>query len=151
MIEHKYVEDLYATYYSKREKKLNLDEFSTFVSFYPAVLIAKSDGKVDTEEWLFIKYLARFMSQAYAPELSEEEVAELEEKFQEELEYIVLNSDSIDNWDAQALSIIKTHIKHNPDFKEELLDIVQLFAEASDGVGSEEQEMIEKLKKEFNL
>jgi hypothetical protein len=62
------VPELYLEYTEARRLNLSYEQFSAFVTFYPALLVAHTDGTVDDKEWQFIRALADDLIRYFLPQ-----------------------------------------------------------------------------------
>jgi len=135
--------ELKASYEKEREHELTSEQFGSLVLFFPSLLIIASDGEVDDEEWVYVNYLSKFIADTFKDEIGEEERDELEARYLLELTFLVNN---LSTWEQPFLDALHDYISFNEAVKEDVEDILYLFAEASDGKSEEEEEKIEELK-----
>lgn len=140
--------ELFAEYRKISGSKLNNEQFSTLVMFFPALLVIASDGVIDQEEWIYVKYLSKFMTDTYKKEKTEQELAELNQAYYSELEFLI---DHLDVWEGRYVEALGKHLNEFPGQKETVMETLHLFAEASDGESEEEAEKIEELSKKLQL
>ncbi|KXX70180.1 hypothetical protein [Flammeovirga sp. SJP92] len=145
---HTNTEELYTRYNSLNNVELSREHFQTLFIYFPCLLIVASDGVVDDEEWVFVKYLAKFMAESYKSSLTRTELENLQKVYYNELEYLVNN---LEQWKDPFLDTLKGYLEQNDDEKDDILDILHLFADASDGVSDDEEEAIEEISKRLNL
>ncbi|MBD0403576.1 hypothetical protein [Flammeovirga sp. EKP202] len=145
---HTNTEELYTRYNSLNNVELSREHFQTLFIYFPCLLIVASDGVVDEEEWVFVKYLAKFMAEGYKNSLTRTELENLQKVYYNELEYLVNN---LDQWKDPFLDTLRSYLDQNDDEKDDILDILHLFADASDGVSDDEEEAIEEISKRLNL
>lgn len=143
-------ENLYKKYCAERSASLTDQQFGSLVMFFPALLVIMSDGVVDEEEWIYVKYLAKFISDTMKDEVAEEDLGALQEVYYKELEYLV-DPDHLERWKPEFLMVISEYVDGHPDVKEDIEDILYIFADASDGLSEEEEEQIELIKKELHI
>ena len=128
--------------------KLSEDQFEQLTLFFPGLLITASDGEIDEEEWVYIKYLARFTSSIFSDSLSKLELQDLQDSYFKEFKYLLEN---LDTWEQEFIETLKRHLEKNGEFKDTVLDALYLFAEASDGTSEEEEQAINSLTDMLNL
>jgi len=150
MQSHQKVESLYNAYLAAHQNTLTEEQFNSLLIFFPALLVVASDGVVDDEEWMYVKYLAKFMSDSfkYQGDVTESERKELEALFLENLKYLL---ESLDTWEEKFIDTLRDYLEDTPELKEDVLEILHLFAEASEGTSDEEQEVIDKLVQRLGL
>ena len=130
-------------YRKERSHSLTEEQFGSLVLFFPSLLIIASDGKVDDEEWLYVNYLAKFIADTFKNEISHEERDELETTYLKELKFLV---EDLEKWEPAFIEVLQDYISINESVKEDVEEILHLFAEASDGKSDEEEIKIEELK-----
>ncbi|EAY25114.1 hypothetical protein M23134_05884 [Microscilla marina ATCC 23134] len=143
------IRELYQLYFSERPATLDVHQFTLLVEFFPTVLVVLSDGVLDDKEKTYIKRLAAsvgniFMEDGYAPQKAKE----LAVIFGAEFEYLIHHQDE---WKDQFLSTLNAHLERFPEQKDNILDTIYLFAEASQDLQSPEKDMILFLKDALNL
>ncbi|OJJ20498.1 hypothetical protein BKI52_18755 [marine bacterium AO1-C] len=145
------VNELFQLYFKDRPANLDIHQFTLLVEFFPTALVVLCDGVLDEEEKIYINRLAKsvgniFREDGYSPQKAEE----LSKIFGEELEYLIHHQET---WKDDFLETLRTHLAHYPEQKDNILDTIYLFAEASkeDGLGVPEQTMISFLKDTLNL
>lgn len=139
---------LFEEYKKVSNSKLNSEQFSTLVMFFPALLIIASDGVIDQEEWIYVKYLSKFMADTYKKELTEQDLASLNQAYYDELEFLI---DNLDAWESRFVDSLGKHLNEFPGQKETVMETLHLFAEASDGESEEEADKIEELSQKLQL
>ena len=142
------ITSLKKSYELEREHRLTEEQFGSMVLFFPSLLIIASDGEIDAEEWVYVNYLAKFIADTFKNEISAIERDELEAQYLEELTYLTHN---LESWEQPFLHALQDYISFNEDVKEDVEDILYLFAEASDGKSEAEIIKIEELKERLNL
>ena len=141
--------ELYNKYVEASNTTLSKEHFDTLITYFPSLLIIVSDGVVDDEEWVYVKFLAKFMADAHKDDLSSTERDELEDTYFNELSFLL---DDVEVWEPDFLVALKKFLVHHPELKEDIVEILYMFSEASEG-DDEEAELakIEYLKEELNL
>ncbi|MDW7695794.1 hypothetical protein R9C00_24975 [Flammeovirgaceae bacterium SG7u.111] len=142
------IDKLYDTYRRVKVCKVNNEQFGTLVLFFPALLVVACDGVVDDEEWVYVKYLSKFIADTFKDQLSEEEIAALQESMFAELEFL---TKYLSDWEQKFLKVLKEYLAHNSHVKEDVVDILHMFAEASEGESDEEEAKIEELTNYLEL
>lgn len=139
---------LFEEYKKVNASKLSSEQFSTLVMFFPALLVIASDGVIDQEEWIYVKYLSKFMTDTYKKEKSEQELASLNQAYYKDLEFLI---DNLEDWEGRFVDALGKHLGEFPGQKETVMETLHLFAEASEGESDEEAEKIEELSKKLHL
>ncbi|MDA0195695.1 MAG: hypothetical protein O2887_09545 [Bacteroidetes bacterium] len=143
------IEKLYKEYKRIRPVKIDVQQFTYLVNLFPAMMVVMSDDVLDTTEWEAVKSLARAMAQSLPEEqLDPEEQEGLERVFVTEFRYLL---DNTERWKSKFLNVLSDLVKENNQNKEFVLESMYLFANASDGISSEEQAAINDLSKRLNL
>ena len=134
--------ELYIEYKKVSDTQLTEVQFGTLTLFFPSLLVIASDGVIDQDEWVYVKYLAKFISDTYKKELNDVELADLNQSYYKALEFLI---DHLDTWEDRFLDTLKSHLAENPHQKATVEEVLHLFAEASEGESEEEAEKIEEL------
>ena len=140
--------ELFNEYKKVSDSKLTDDQFNNLVMFFPALLVIASDGVIDQEEWIYVKYLSKFMADTYKKEIDQQQLAALNQDYYAELEFLI---DNLDAWEARFVDALQKHLHEFPGQKETVMETLHLFAEASEGESDEEAEKIEELSKKLHL
>ncbi len=143
------IPDLYVEYTEKRNLNLTYEQFSVFAMFYPALLIANTDGEVDEKEWGLLQSLANsLVSLSVRDNASSEEIVDWQELFFSEFQYLIGNFDA---WERKFIKSLKQHLNEKPQEKEAVLRVIYLLADASGGICEKESVMIEHLSRELGI
>ncbi|ANQ47481.1 hypothetical protein KMW28_15830 [Flammeovirga yaeyamensis] len=142
------INQLYKEYTDANNIEITEEKFNTLLMYFPCLLIVASDGVVDDEEWVFVKYLSKFMSDAYKSDLTRSELENLQKLYFQELEYLVK---TLDKWKDPFLDTLAIYLNENDIEKDDVLEILHLFADASDGVCEDEEEAIEEISDRLGL
>lgn len=137
------MDQLYSEYLKERNIKINRDQFIYIVNLLPALLVVLSDGIVDREEWTTVKKLAKILGNEFATEdlgLDKEENLTL--IYRSEFRYLLK---SREQWEEPFLDALRDYFVENESSKDFVLETMYLFANASDGISEEEDEIIVKL------
>ncbi len=142
-MELSHIQPLYESYVKASKSDMTKEEFDTLFLFFPSLLVIASDGVVDDEEWVYIKYLAKFMADTFKQEITAKERAQLEQDYFRELSYLL---EHLEDWEPRFIDRLREYLEGQNDAKEDVLDVLYLFAEASEGQSEEEIKKIEELK-----
>lgn len=142
------IRELYKHYQDVRKIQLSVDQFTSFLAFFPALLIAASDGIVDREEWLFCQQLAQGLGHSYREELNSEETTKLTLLYRQEFAYLLKH---LSHWEAPFLHTLENYFEDNCFAKKFVSQTIWLFADASEGVCEEEDTKMSYLCSRFNL
>lgn len=131
---------LYQAYSEAREIDLNVEQFTLFVEFFPAILVITSDGVFDQSEEEHLGRLVQSLANSFAEEgFNERKVEALKNTFIREYHYLI---DNIELWQEKYLQALGNHLAHYPESKSVVLNAMQIFARASEAKGNAEQETI---------
>jgi len=143
------VEKLYNQYKSERNIELNVEQFESFLAFFPALLVVASDGIVDKEEWLYCRKMASGLGNSFSEDsMSMDETKRLTEIYRSEFRYLL---DYLNQWEELFLDTLKKFLDENSYAKEFVNETAHLFAHASDGISAEERDTISILEKRLDL
>lgn len=143
------VPELYHEYTEARRLNLTYEQFSVFVTFYPALLIAHTDGTVDEQEWQLLRALADdLISISTRKGLCREEIKDLQLLFFNEFKYLICH---FDQWERKFIKTLKRHLVEKPEEKVAVMKVIYMLAGASDGICEKETVMIEHLTQELNI
>ncbi|AZQ63040.1 hypothetical protein EI427_12575 [Flammeovirga pectinis] len=145
---HLNTEELYKKYNASNQIELSRLHFQTLFTYFPCLLIVASDGIVDEEEWVFVKYLSKFMAEGYKSSLTRSELENLQKVYFNELEYLIK---TLEQWKDPFLDTLANYLEENDDEKEDILDILTLFAEASEGINDDEEKAIAEITERLKL
>ena len=140
--------DLYKDYKLSSGSQVEENHFGTLLMFFPSLLVVASDGVVDEEERVYVTYLAKFMSDTFKNEIAVEQRDVLEKNYLSDLDFLLEN---LSVWEPKFIQTLKSYLQTHEDAKEDIVDILYLFADASDGVSKEEEQKISELKKILDL
>ena len=142
------IEELYQQYQGVRQAPFSVDQFTSFLAFFPALLIAASDGIVDREEWHYCQRLAQGLGHSYKDELDAEETLKLTYLYRQEFVYLLQH---LTHWEAPFLDALENYFQHNRYAKKFVSQTAWLFADASNGVSAEEESKLSDLRQRFGL
>ncbi len=141
------IQQLFEDYSPVSPTNLDAEQFSTLLTFFPALLVIASDGVVDDDEWVYVRYLAKFMAENDQDTTGKQQ-EELQEKYFQELKYLL---DSLMNWEDKFIEALADYLTNFPEIKEDIEEILHMFAEASDGESEVEEETIASLTDRLGL
>ena len=142
------VRELYQQYQGERQVLLSVDQFTSFLAFFPALLVAASDGIVDREEWHYCQRLAQGLGGSYREELNAEETEKLTLLYRQEFAYLLQH---LSQWEELFLTTLEQYFRENLYAKKFVSQTAWLFAEASNGISTEEETKMSELCKRFGL
>lgn len=142
------VRELYQHYQDTRKVPFSVDQFTSFLAFFPALLVAASDGIVDREEWLYCQQLAQGLGHSYQDELDSEERNSLTLLYRQEFAYLLQH---LAHWEEPFLQTLEDYFQENRYAKKFVSQTAWLFADASNGVSADEETKMSYLCKRFGL
>ena len=143
------LEALYEEYTLARRIELTRDQFTTLATFFPALLIISTDGRVDEEEWDYVENLTNNFCDTFGKHgLSQQEIIDLKKLLVREVRYLQGN---FDTWERKFTKALKTHLAQHLDSRASVLDSIHRSAALSEGVTDKESIMVEYLLKELGM
>lgn len=143
------VNDLHEEYIETRKLKLNEEQFMAFVTYYPALLVANTDGVVDEKEWSLLQELSnRIVADTLPQNADKEEVKDYKQLFFNEFHYLIEN---LDQWDRKFMKALQQLLAQQPKRIATVAEVLYLLAKSSNGVCEKENTMIEYLRNELKL
>jgi tellurite resistance protein len=143
-----YIEQLHKVYCIDRNNSLTVDQFTSFLAFFPVLLVAAADGVVDENEWEYCRRLASSLAYSYSDELSEAEINQLTQAYQTEFSYLLTN---LKQWQERFLEALEEFFSINKYAKVFVAQTAWLVAAASDGVSQTEKMKMQELAERFSL
>ena len=145
------VDELFSEYSSSRANDLNVEQFTAILKLVPGLIIASSDGVMDSRELNLVNKFAGMMGDELIPD-NVEGVVEKEEKLMKdirtELQFIMKN---ISQWREKILDALAENIKNDKKQKEFVGEVMHLFASTSGGYSSEEEKKIDEMYERLSL
>lgn len=141
--------ELYEEYTEARKTGLKYEQFAAFVLYYPALLVARTDGEIDEQEWLTLQGLANQLVRETLPqEADADEQEDYRRLFFEEFRYL---TNEMDRWDRKFMKSLKYMLLQCPDAKQTVAATIYSLADASKGICEKESTMIEYLRGELGI
>ena len=139
------LDELFKDYGTKRSHNLSKDQFGSILKLIPALLVATSDGVMDSREWVLVDKLTRMMGDELIPD-DVENVVEKEEllmrSIRDEIGYIMR---TISTWQEAIIQAVKEEIKDTVRDQEFVEEAMFMFARTSADYSDEEEEKIDEL------
>jgi len=142
------IRQLYTDYTSVRNIELDEEQFSSYMAFIPAVMVAASDGIVDREEWNYTKKLSGGLGSSYSHERFQDETENLTLIYKGEFKYFIKHQEE---WEDRFLDALKDYFAKNEYAKKFVSETLYLFADASNGISQEEMDLINYLEMKLEL
>ncbi|MDJ1482385.1 hypothetical protein QNI16_17905 [Cytophagaceae bacterium YF14B1] len=141
--------ELHEEYQEVRKIKLSNEQFTAFITYYPALLVAKTDGEVDEKEWSLLQGLANhIVAETLPSNADKEEVKDYKELFFNEFKYLI---DNLDIWDRKFMKTLQKLLNQRPELIETVSGTLYALADVSKGVCEKENTMIEYLRSELKI
>lgn len=140
---------LYKEYLKCRFLNINFEQFVYLVTIFPSLIVLKSDGVVDKEEWDAIKAIVKIIARQTAnahPNYEEEENLNL--IYCAEIRHLLKNQDK---WENKFLIALKEHLLKDDEHLEFVQETMHLFAYASKGMCPEEKVAIKDLCHQLDI
>jgi hypothetical protein len=143
MILHPTVYNLYKNYQQHQPAELSPLLFETLLTFYPALAVVACDDIVDENEKEYITYMANFMARAHKEEIPlDYKLEKLEHCFYENMIFLAENNKI---WEKEFLQALHEYLQMYEEYKEIVYDVLQMFAESSDGMSKVEKKKIKEI------
>lgn len=142
------VHKLYLDYTKERNLELTEEQFGSFMAFFPALIVASSDGMVDKEEWMYCKKLASGLGYSFSDGDNEEAHENLTLIYRYEFRYLLKN---LDRWEKRFIKALKLYLLENNYAKEFINETIYMFASASQGISQEEMKKIKFFEQDLDL
>ena len=139
---------LYLKYKEARAISFNQEEFTSFLAFFPVLLVAASDGIVDRDEWLYCQKLAYGLGASFQKEESVAERDLLSRLYRKEFAFLLSH---LSAWEEEFLLALEDYFERHPYAKKFVTQTAYLFADASNGICEEEHTKMEYLCRRLRL
>ncbi|TAF35387.1 MAG: hypothetical protein EAZ57_05015 [Cytophagales bacterium] len=137
------ITQLYYQFKEETGSKLQENQFKTFVTFFPALLVVMADGQIDEDEWFYIENLAEFMARAHFDDSPSQDLRhEYTEMFLGELRHTL---EKLNGWEPLFLDALAEYLTIHPEYKEDIVELLEVFAESSEGISSTEQQKMDSI------
>jgi tellurite resistance protein len=138
---------IHEAYIRESKCELSYEQFITLLTFYPALLVVAVDGEIDYEEGIYVKHIAKFMANSHA--LSEHyQRTALEKQFYKNLMYLYEHANQ---WQGIFLQTLREYLREVPLLKENILEVMIMFADSSNGISQEEYDLIQSLAHQLGI
>lgn len=138
-----HISALFQKYKEHRPVPFTEEQFTSFLVFFPALMMAASDGIVDREEWSYCQKLAFGLVASFQEEGGKTGFNE-ELKRQYRREFIYLLS-RMEDWEEDFLQAVEEYFLQYPYAKKFVSQTIFLFADASNGICEDEENTMEYL------
>jgi len=132
-------------YASDEECLFDTDELVSMALTYPPILVACADGIMDNEERVVLATMARALGESDGDELTEE--LKYLERYASFVKLATIN----DADKSRLLELLGAHCSKDPEVSTLILNSIYNIAEASNGISSEEQNVIDEIKLKLNI
>jgi tellurite resistance protein len=145
------VDELFKEYGAARKHDLSNDQFTAILKIVPGLLIASSDGVMDSKELNLVNKFSKMMGDELIPD-DVEGATEKEEKLMKdirsELQFIMKNTST---WKEKILDALSENIQGDKKQKEFVGEIMHMFASTSGGYSKEEEKKIDEMYARLSL
>lgn len=135
------ISTLHQLYTQESKCRLDEEQFITLLTFYPAMLVVAADGEIDSEEIIYVKHIAKFMANSYG-ESQSPEIRLLENEFYTGLTFLY---EQQDQWKMPFLQVLYDYLKKIPLLKENIAEVMLMFADSSERVSEHESQVIREV------
>lgn len=142
------ISGLYQKYKEARALSLSQEQFTSFLAFFPVLLVAASDGIVDREEWFYCQKLAYGLGASYQEEDEPNDRQFLTQVYRKEFAFLLSN---LAEWEEEFLTALEGYFGHHSYAKKFVTQTAYLFADASNGICHEEHDKLAYLCRRFQL
>lgn len=142
------INGLYQKYKEARSISLSQEQFTSFLAFFPVLLVAASDGIVDREEWFYCQKLAYGLGASYQKEDKPDERQLLTQLYRKEFAFLLSN---LAVWEEEFLVALEGYFSQHPYAKKFVTQTAYLFADASNGISYEEHDKMAYLCRRLQL
>jgi hypothetical protein len=144
-----YLTRFFIHYQTASGTTLNREQFITLLTFFPTLLVVSADENIDDEEWIFVEHIAKAMADTFREELPDYEARmQLKDAFFNDLKFL---TEHIQVWKEQFLQILKKYLQELPDIADKVLDVLYLFADASDNTSEDEERIIKYIREQLGI
>ncbi|WP_250630834.1 hypothetical protein [Rhodoflexus caldus] len=144
-----YLTRFFIDYQAVSETKLNREQFITLLTFFPTLLVVGADENIDDEEWIFVEHIAKAMADTFREELPDYNARmQLKEHFFADLKFL---TEHMQAWKEPFLQTLKKYLQELPDIADEVLDVLYLFADASESTSEEEERVINNIREQLGI
>ncbi len=140
--------NLYEKYKKNRRTSFNQEQFTSFLAFFPALLMAASDGIVDREEWDYCRKLAFGLGDSFRETDDPEQHEALTQAYRKEFAYLLSH---LSAWEEEFLQALECFFWNYPYAKKFVTQTAYLFADASNGISVEEHNKMAYLCRRLQL
>ena len=102
---------LYQKYKEARAISLSQEQFTSFLAFFPVLLVAASDGIVDRDEWLYCQKLAYGLGASYQKEDNPDDRQLLTQLYRKEFAFLLSN---LSVWEEEFLLALEGYFGQHP-------------------------------------
>ncbi|MEM6298358.1 MAG: hypothetical protein AAF740_06690 [Bacteroidota bacterium] len=132
---------LFDEYFSERYTTLNEEQFEELVLYSPPLMVVACDDVLDRDELFFVEYFSKFLARNFFDSGSQQaQQDELRDTFESEMKFLL---DNMNYWEDKFLRGAKVLTHKDERLKGQIFDLLEMFAESSDGISEEEQRKID--------
>ncbi|MCS7019438.1 MAG: hypothetical protein RMJ87_10125, partial [Cytophagales bacterium] len=100
-------------------------------------------------EWIFVEHIAKAMADTFRDELPDYNARmQLKAHFFADLQFL---TEHMQAWKEPFLETLKRYLEELPDIADEVLDVLYLFADASENTSEEEERVINDIRTQLGI
>jgi tellurite resistance protein len=141
------IASLHQAFIQKSQYQLDEEQFVTLLTFYPALLVVAADGYIDEDEKVYVKQIAKFMANSYA-DSHEGQIRPLQNEFFQSLMFL---HDEEPFFKEPFLEVLRDYLAQLPDLKDNIAEVMTMFAHSSDDISNEEEVMIKEIAEKLEM
>ncbi len=135
------LKSLFNDYFANRYITLSEEQFEELVLYSPPLMVVACDDVLDRDELFFVEYFSKFLARNFFDSESQQEQQDkLRGTFESEMRFLLNN---ISSWEDKFLRGAKVLTQENEHLKGQIYELLEMFAESSDGISEQEQRKID--------
>lgn len=142
------VSSLFLKYKAHRSVSFDEEQFTSFLAFFPVLIVAASDGIIDREEWGYCQKLATGLVASFQDNKQAEANEDLKRQYRREFIFLL---SKLEDWEEEFLQALEEYFDQYPYAKKFVSQTIYLFADASNGICEEEQDTMDYLYRRLKL
>lgn len=134
---------LYKAYFNNRFKTLTPEQFEVFVLYSPPLMVVACDQVVDHDEMQYVEHFSEFIARTFRDTLPHEAAREeLNQTLESEMRFLLAH---IEEWELRMLEAARELLRDDQEIKQQVYELLEMFARSSEGVSQVESEKIEHI------
>ncbi|WP_448519330.1 hypothetical protein [Rhodoflexus sp.] len=144
-----YLTRFFIDYQRASHTQLSREQFITLLTFFPTLLVVGADERIDNEEWIFVEHIAKAMADTFREEFPDDDARlQLKERFLADLKFLTAH---MQVWKEPFLQTLQKYLQELPDIADQVLDVLYLFADASEAISEQEARVINDIRKQLGI